>query len=196
MEVQVLSLALMKKFLMILVLVALVVIGTLYFFLYYVDSQGQGSNFSYYTNLMSAAVKKDENSVNFIFTALFDKAKDCRDPECQKRVSDELHQKLIHFKDISYYEGTYFIRLNSSGKIEKLFLNGEWKEESVDTPGEKTVYAFLKNPRGRNYLKGFRINEYYSNMVYLADLYSEAEIIMPVIIDNKVIGAIVKAYGD
>jgi hypothetical protein len=74
-------------------------------------------------------------------------------------------------------------------------LHGEWVEETVNTGGEKKVAQFLESPKS-GYLRGIRIDATYSNMVYLRDFYSEAEIIVPVYEGTKVIGAVVKLYGD
>ena len=136
-------------------------------------------------------------------TSVFDDAKKCTDDKCRKLVSLVIHEKLKEMKGTPFYEGIYIIRVNTDGNIEKMFLHGEVKMENVDTKGEKKVFNFITKSNysifvNSLYLKGFRIDGGYSNMHYLNDYYSEAEIIVPIRThDNqKIVGAIVKGYGD
>lgn len=138
-----------------------------------------------------------------LVTSIFDDAKKCTDDKCRKKISLKIHDNLIEMKGTPLYEGIYFIRLNNNGEIEKMFLHGQVKIEKVDTKGEQKVVKFItKNDysifTNNLYLKGFRIDSGISNMHYLNDFYSEAEIIVPIrTFDNqKIVGAIVKGYGD
>lgn len=138
-----------------------------------------------------------------LVTSIFDEAKRCTDEKCKKKISLRIHDNLKEMKGTPFYEGVYFIRVNENGDIEKMFLQGEVKVEKVNTKGEQKVVNFLtKNSysmfANNLYLKGFRIDSGISNMHYLNDYYSEAEIIVPIrTYDNaKIVGAIVKGYGD
>jgi hypothetical protein len=147
--------------------------------------------------MTSKVIEQNETEVNEIFTSVFNKARECNgDVYCQEGISTEIHRLLANSKEEwPSYTATYFIRLNNNKNIEKLFLHGEWVEETVSTGGEKKVAQFLESPKS-GYLRGIRIDATYSNMVYLRDFYSEAEIIVPVYEGTKVIGAVVKLYGD
>ena len=146
----------------------------------------------------------NDNPIKYyeLVTSIFDESKNCQSIKCKDSVSLKIHDNLSNMKSTPFYEGIYFIRVNSNGDLEKMFLHGEFKLEKVDTKGEKKVFQFLtKNNYGfasNLYLKGFRIDSVVSNMHYLNDYYSEAEIIVPIrTYDSmKIVGAIVKGYGD
>lgn len=132
-------------------------------------------------------------------TSIFDEAKNCNNLKCRNLISLKINENLKEMKGVSFYEGIYFIRINSDGDLEKMFLHGEFKLEKIDTTGEEKVFQFLADNNLDNlYLKGFRIDSIYSNMHYLNDYYSEAEIIVPIRTYDqaKIVGAIVKGYGD
>lgn len=133
-----------------------------------------------------------------IFANIFDEAKLCNNEKCRSDISLKLHNNLVDMKPTMFYEGMYFIRANKSGKIDKLFLSGEYKEKEIETKLESKVFKFISNNNQDLYLKGIRVDGGYSNMKYLKDFYSEAEIVIPVRTydDMRIIGAIVKGYGD
>ncbi len=145
-------------------------------------------------------INSNQSKYYELATSIFDESKACQNEKCKNIVSLKIHENLKEMKGTSLYEGIYFIRVNSSGDLEKMFLHGEFKIEKVDTKGEKKVFQFLtKNIFANNlYLKGFRIDSVVSNMHYLNDYYSEAEIIVPIrTYDSmKIVGAVVKGYGD
>lgn len=161
-------------------------------FLQYLGLEGPDSVYQ----KTQSAISKNPKGYEQIFIYLFDEAKFCKEARCRKSVSDKIHKILqTNTKSQPFYESTYFIRLKDQDKMEKLFLHGEYKEEKIDTAGEKKVARFLKSKSG-SYLKGFRIDATYTNMNYLEDFYSEAEIIILFKKENKTLGAMVKAYGD
>lgn len=138
-----------------------------------------------------------------LVTSIFDDAKKCTDEKCKKKISLKINENLKEMKGTPFYEGIYFIRINENGDLEKMFLHGEVKVEKVNTKGEQKVVNFLTKNNysmfvNNLYLKGFRIDSGISNMHYLNDYYSEAEIIVPIrTYDNaKIVGAVVKGYGD
>ncbi len=132
-------------------------------------------------------------------TSIFDEAKNCNSLKCRNLISLKINENLKDMKGAPFYEGIYLIRISSDGYLEKMFLHGEYKREKIDTAGEKKVFRFLtENNLDKLYLKGFRIDSAFSNMHYLNDYYSEAEIIIPIRTYDqaKIVGAIVKGYGD
>lgn len=134
-----------------------------------------------------------------LITTIFDEAKNCNNLKCRNLISLKINEKLKEMKGTSFYEGIYLIRINNAGDIEKMFLHGEFRLEKIDKIGEKRVLRFLsENNLDNLYLKGFRIDSLFSNMHYLNDYYSEAEIIVPIRTYDgaKIVGAIVKGYGD
>lgn len=144
-------------------------------------------------------INSNQSKYYELTTSTFDEAKNCDNLKCRSLISLKINESLKEMKNTRFYEGIYFIRINSNGDLEKMFLHGEFKLEKVDTTGEKKVFRFLtKNDLDDLYLKGFRIDSGISNMHYLNDYYSEAEIIVPIRTYDqaKIVGAIVKGYGD
>lgn len=136
-------------------------------------------------------------TVNNIFTTVFNEAKNCSrkySAACKEKNRRNLEKYFINSCQLDFCYSTYFIRLSNDNKLEKLFLSGDYKLEFINSIGEKIVSNFLQNNQKK--LMGFRINEMFSTMHYLNDLYSEAEIIVPIIVDNKKLGAFVRLYGD
>lgn len=143
----------------------------------------------------------NDNPIKYyeLVTSIFDESKNCQSIKCKDSVSLKIHDNLSNMKSTPFYEGIYFIRVNNNSEIEKMFLDGSYKLEKVDTNGEKKVFNFLNNYGSLAiYLKGFRIDGGISTMHYLNDFYSEAEIIVPIRTYDraKIVGAIVKGYGD
>lgn len=143
-------------------------------------------------------IRENQPKYYNLVTTIFDKAKGCEDEKCRKDISLIIHNDLVDMKAAPFYEGLYFIRVGEGGSLEKMFLHGEVKVERVDTNGEKKVYRFLQSNTQDLFLKGFRIDLVVSNMRYLGDFYSEAEIIVPIRTYDgaRVVGAVVKGYGD
>jgi hypothetical protein len=114
-----------------------------------------------------------------------------------------IFSELRGLEGLEYKESTYFIRLKDENTIEKLFLSGKYTTAQSPQAKEKKVLALLKDKRGAICDEGWKIdgNELEegfsgSRMRYLYDMFSEAEILIPVRHDGRVIGAIVKAWGD
>lgn len=144
-------------------------------------------------------INSNQSKYYELTTSIFDEAKNCDNLKCRSLISLKINENLKEMKNTRFYEGIYFIRINSDGYLEKMFLHGEYKLEKIDTAGEKKVFRFLtENNLDKLYLKGFRIDSTFSNMHYLNDYYSEAEIIVPIRTYDqaKIVGAIVKGYGD
>ncbi len=144
-------------------------------------------------------INSNQSKYYELTTSIFDEAKNCDNLKCRSLISLKINENLKEMKNTRFYEGIYFIRINSDGYLEKMFLHGEYKLEKIDTAGEKKVFRFLtENNLDKLYLKRFRIDSTFSNMHYLNDYYSEAEIIVPIRTYDqaKIVGAIVKGYGD
>lgn len=148
----------------------------------------------------------DKNSEVFpeIFSKIFTTASTCHgNLQCKQEVSMDLMGRLHGKEDTRYFESTYFLRLASDGMFEKLFLSGDLNRSVPKTRQERNVRALLLGRRDEICDEGWKVdgNELNtgfsgSHMRYLYDMYSEAEIIIPIRSDGKVIGAIVRAWGD
>lgn len=134
-----------------------------------------------------------------IFNQLFPQAATCNNAaDCRIQISRTLNrilQQQGHPYD--FYESTYFIRIESNpDRIEKLFLDGQWQTDLLKNSGPRHVYRWLKTRQTPGYLQGTFIDQVYSDMIYFQDFYSEAEIVIPIFLNNQVVGAAVVAYGD
>ncbi len=115
--------------------------------------------------------------------------------DCRKIKEQWISKVFPNDGYFSNYSSTYFITLGRENTINKLFLDGKYKETKARSYKEQMVIELLKGKRKN--LLGLRINEMLS-LTYLNDLYSEAEIIVPVYDNHSFVplGAIVRLYGD
>ena len=96
----------------------------------------------------------------------------------------------------------YFIMLLSNDDLAKLFFSGGLIIEPIDTKKEELVKEFLEGKRSGLY--GLQLREEISlfgrgqilKTHYLEDLYSQAEVIVPYKVDNKIMGAVVYLHGE
>ncbi|HLL61222.1 MAG TPA: hypothetical protein VK338_05875 [Candidatus Nitrosocosmicus sp.] len=140
-------------------------------------------------------IEKNHTSFADILTKTFDSASTCtlETYVCQIQNKENIYKYIKNTEELDNFSSTYFIRLSDDNMIEKLFLSGEYKKEKVDTWNERKVARFLKS--NKDQLMGIYIDESYSNMRYLKDLYSEAEVIVPVKVNGKTVGAVVRLHG-
>lgn len=93
------------------------------------------------------------------------------------------------------FPATYFVRLQDK-ELEKLTLSARFTSSPIHFKGEKTVANIL---RGRGFGRcdqGWKMDQSNSTMRYLYDMHAEAEVILPVRQDGKVLGVVVRAWGD
>jgi hypothetical protein len=142
--------------------------------------------------------KKNLDHLLVVYGFLFEEAKNCHHNEvCEATVSQKILQSFSDSEKVTQFPSTYFIKLSENGVIEKLFLSGRYETDRVDTTEERKALAVLEGKRKEICTEGWRLEDGTgADMTYLHDIYSEAEAIIPVRIDNKLLGAIVKGYGD
>lgn len=117
--------------------------------------------------------------------------------DCRSQTGNFIYSQLQDLDQLKYPSSTYFIRARKQATIEKLFLSGEYQSEPVDTPAEHLVFLVLQDRLpGWVLAIGAKLDANNSTMHYLNDFHSEAEIIVPVKQHGKVIGALVRLYGD
>lgn len=160
-------------------------------------------------------INQNKKAFTYIYTNTFDKAKSCGDNvNCEFGIRQEIDKSLGEILSLDKSGlnrmPVYFIRLNSSGDIEKLYQGGGYHLEKVDTKGERMVREMLKgnrNPFGYpqyNCCGGDDIvadipivNKLLPPRRYLNDFYSEIEQIYLIKDDsNNILGGLVYLYGD
>lgn len=100
-----------------------------------------------------------------------------------------------YFSDVSLdsNQPMYFITLDQN-QIVKLFFSGGIITKPIETRKEALVRDVLLGKR--NKLHGLQANVDGLRMTYLNDLYSEAEVIVPYVKDDEIVGAVVYLHGD
>lgn len=100
-----------------------------------------------------------------------------------------------YFSDVSLANNQpmYFITLDQN-QIVKLFFSGGIITKPIETRKETLVKDILLGKRDKLY--GLQANVDGLRMTYLNDLYSEAEVIVPYMMDGEIVGAVVYLHGD
>lgn len=100
-----------------------------------------------------------------------------------------------YFSDVSLANNQpmYFITLDQN-QIVKLFFSGGVVTTPIETRKEALVRDVLLGKRDKLY--GLQANVDGLRMTYLNDLYSEAEVIVPYVMDGGIVGAVVYLHGD
>lgn len=116
------------------------------------------------------------------------------------------------------FPSTYFVRISQNGFIEKIYLSGTYSEDKVASLGEAVVWSVLNNPTSSNkvcWLSGLFGAECrrlslsktidYDYLICIGsqlpggkclnDFSSDAEDIIFIRDDRKILGAIVRLYG-
>lgn len=142
-------------------------------------------------------VQNHSSDLQIIVTDIFDEARDCLDQKCRDNVSQEIFVNLPSFEELENRESTYFVRMRDENTLEKLYLSGQYAVNYVDTDGEKEVKELLNGKKENlNQGKTRWFNTPAPDMIYLEDLPSEFETIVPIQENETVQGAMVRLYGD
>lgn len=170
-------------------------------------------------------LNSNKNRLMYIFTDVFPKAKECKEKitnhnphimaeNCELKIRKMIDDNLA--STLGYGTGEigrlpiFFIRLKDENTIEKLYQRGGYREEKVDTKGEKMVVEMLEGKRnpfaypqynccgGDDIVPDIPIfNLFLPPRVYLKDFPTEIEQIYLIRDDqNKIVGGLVYLYGD
>lgn len=141
-------------------------------------------------------MNEDSEVYKQLFSETFDKARTCtieKSEGCKEEVQRDL-MAILKRSDLNTPE--YYIRLTPDGRIQKLFMSSEVEETVPKTEGEYKVQAFLRGKTNNILWNTWRTNSDDSTTLFLEDLYSEAEVVIPFKVNNSIVGAIVYLYGD
>lgn len=141
-------------------------------------------------------ITQNQAHLETLFSTTFDRAQTCTNIDCIHQNNQEIVNGLEGEENLMYFPSTYFIRLGADNEIQKLFLSGNYKLKKAETWKEDMVVKLLEGKRGRICDQGYKIDVNTTTMTYLNDLEAEAEIIIPVKKDGKVVGAVVRWWGD
>lgn len=133
---------------------------------------------------------------NAFFTVSFDEAVACRTETCKKVVIERALLSLLNTDKPRFFQTSYFVRLNEDENIEKWFRSGEVITTIPTTQGERKVKRLLEGKSGPICTQNWKLDSGLTYMTYLKDGYSEAETIIPVKSEDKILGAVVSRFGD
>ncbi len=164
------------------IIVAGIVIG-----LSYINLQRNDAMVKTYTNETNAYVSRNEKGLSLIFTTLFDESQKCalfsdaaKKSVCHEKVSQQIHGSITH--DIKDYSSMFFIRMNPTTKaITMLRLSGDSTSLAPSLFKKYTPISELLSST--------------SDQLPWDDYFYELEnneVIVPVEIDGKRVGAIVR----
>jgi len=158
---------------------------------------------------VSELMRENPQFFDEIFTEILPEAVECNgNTECEADIRSRLDlltkataQKSStvdvpgYFSNVSLANNQpmYFIALDQN-QIIKLFFSGGVITRSIKTRKEALVRDVLLGKRDR--LHGLQANVDGLRMTYLNDLYSEAEVIVPYVKDDEIVGAVVYLHGD
>ncbi len=137
--------------------------------------------------------------LNAILSQGINQAAACRlsPPKCQHISGLFIYKTLPQIRALRNPTAVYFIRATRSRSIEKLFLSGKYEQSTINSFGEEVVYQTLSGKLQPSVLNiGLKLDSQHTTFHYLNDFYSEAEIIVPALDKGKVVGALVRLYGD
>lgn len=169
-------------------------------------------------------LEMNKDKLMYIYTDVFPRAKECNENGTNKiRQTDQncepVARQLIDdnlASTLSYENGwvgrlpIFFIRLKNKDTIEKLYQDGNYYEENVDTQGEKMVVQMLQGKRDPfaypqyNCCGGDDITPeipifslFLPSRIYLKDFYTEIEHIYLIRNEkDEIVGGLVYLYGD
>lgn len=144
----------------------------------------------------TSEINRNVEGYSVLFTQIFDNAEICASQptvDCTSRIQEQIKAAL---RTDNLYFPEYFIRLTNEGIMQKLFLSGELVETKPTTVGEVRVRDFIEGKDNNLFWNTWRSNSSDSTMIFLKDLYSEAEIIIPFKQGLKIKGVVVYLFGD
>lgn len=168
------------------------------FFLGFVYSifNGHDAAIRNYCSRVETFIELNQTPLEKIYTSSFDEVLNCNSKACESEKTHAAMQTLKWSENLHFYGTSYFIRLNSSGYIEKWFLDGETKTTTPTTTRERRVVKLLEGEHSPICTQGWKLDNGFGNMIYLDDRYAEAETIIPVRNGKKIVGAFVSRWGD
>ncbi|MEN8253066.1 MAG: hypothetical protein ABFQ62_01660 [Patescibacteria group bacterium] len=149
-----------------------------------------------YCSDVKSFIELNNSTFETVFTNSFDVAVACRTEKCKTQQVNQTMLSLEGSDKLKFYQTSYLIRLNTDGNIEKWFWSGDVKTTIPTTDGEKQVTKLLRGKSSPICTQNWKLDSGETHMTYLKDAYSEAEIIIPIKSDRKVIGAFVSRWGD
>lgn len=158
-----------------------ILFSTIYFFLYYRDQQ----IIAVYEKETNLYIEKNKEGLKLVFTTIFDKASKCTSKECFHNIGLEVKNKIK--TDLEDFDRLYFIKLiDSSGQITlgQMYTFGDFSKQTIDPTITPSITPVVKLLYGNGNKSIFWNNS--------LSMYKGKEIVIPVIIEDQIIGAVVR----
>jgi len=163
-------------------------------------------------------IESNKDKLMYVYEVVFPQAENCYDnthnDNCEEETRGMIDNQLA--KTLGYADGSigrlpiFFIRLKDKNTIEKLYQDGQYKKDNVETKGEKMIVEMLQGKRnpfaypqynccgGDDVVSEIPIfNLFLPVRRYLKDFPSEIEhIYLMHNGKNEIIGGLVYLYGD
>jgi len=168
------------------VVILAVVIGVLVYFFNYLSTTRNTLMVNMYTSETNEYIIRNKKGLSLIFNSLFDESLKCnlqnsyqQQLNCEKEISKQIHTNLDD--NIKDYSSLAFLRIDpKSERLERLNLSGNIQEAPISGKNKIEVIDLLNGKKER-----LRWDDYTYE-------FQDKEVIVPVIIDDKTIGAIVR----
>lgn len=166
--------------------VVILIIAGLMMLMQFINDSRNRSIVNQYTEETNRYIQKNQAGLETLFSSTFAKAEACNtievDPqehECREAVEKEIYSLIT--TDLTNFSSTFFIRLNGPN-IQTLNLSG-YTTITVNYSEERYPQDIRKLLRGD--VKQISYDKYYFG-------YGHSQVIVPVIINNKIIGGIAR----
>ncbi len=129
-------------------------------------------------------IQNNRDGLKIVFSKIFDEAEKCSTKECYQKITNEINKTIS--PDLKNFNSVYFIRLkflNNQSVIEEL-VSGSVGNQTTDAGITPNIVPVVKILQGRIAHPIFWKDDLSS--------YQGKEVVIPVKIDGKVIGAIVR----
>jgi len=167
------------------VVIAAVLFGIAIFFFNSLNSKRNAQVVTQYTAETNEYIARNKKGLTFIFSNLFLEGKKCnavaseKMQSCKQTVSAQIHGNLDD--DIKDYSSMMFIALDpTSREVSALQLSGELRTGDMHTDSDRKVRTLLEGNADQ-----IEWDDYFYQ-------FSNNEVIVPVTIDGKRVGAIVR----
>ncbi|MBI2405233.1 hypothetical protein HYV22_03595 [Candidatus Gottesmanbacteria bacterium] len=160
-----------------------IMLSVIYFFLYYRDQK----TITTYQQESNQYIEENKQGLKLVFSTIFDKASQCINKECFHNIGLEIKKNIkINLED---FDSIYFIKLiESSGQITlgQLDMFGDFSRQTIDptiSPSVTPVVQLLSNKTKHPIFWKNSLSNYHGR-----------GIVIPVMIDSNLLGAIVRKF--
>lgn len=163
-----------------------IIVGVLVYGFNYLSNKRNTEIVDRYNSETNEYITRNQQGIAFIFHSLFDASLICHDlnnyqhqANCEKSISNSIHANLD--ENIKDYSSMAFLRIEpKSQKLERMNLSGNVRDASINYRYETEVLDLLSGKKNRLKWEDYTYE------------FQDKEVIVPVVFDGKVVGAIIR----